>query len=43
MLITNTPNDGSYTDPVWNKGTFTYKICAGGSTTSCSNTATVFF
>ena len=43
MLLTNTPNDGSYTDPIWNKGTYTYKICAVGSTTSCSNTATVFF
>ena len=43
MLLTNTPNNGSYTDPIWSKGTYTYKICAVGSTTSCSNTATVFF
>jgi hypothetical protein len=43
MLLTNTPNNGSYTDPIWNKGTFTYQICAVGSTTSCSNTASVFF
>jgi predicted secreted protein len=43
MLLTNTPNNGSYTDPIWNKGTFTYRICAVGSTTSCSNTASVFF
>ena len=43
MLLTNTPNSGSYTDPIWNKGTFTYRICAVGSTTSCSNTASVFF
>lgn len=43
MLLTNTPNNGSYTDPIWSKGTYTYKICAVGSTTSCSNTASVFF
>ena len=43
MLLTNTPNSGSYTDPIWNKGTYTYKVCAVGSTTSCSNTASVFF
>jgi hypothetical protein len=43
MRITNTPNTGVYTDPVWSKGTYTYKICAPGSTTTCSNTVTVFF
>jgi hypothetical protein len=43
MLLTNTPNDGSHTDPIWSKGTYTYQICASGSTTSCSNTTTVFF
>src|SRR5262245_23720134 len=43
MRVTNTQNTGSYTDPVWSKGTYTYKICAAGSTTTCSNTVTVFF
>ena len=43
MPLTNTPNDGSYTDPIWSRGTYTYRICAVGSTTTCSNTATVYF
>jgi hypothetical protein len=42
MLITNTPNDGAHTDPIFNGGTYTYQICAQGSTTTCSNTATVY-
>jgi hypothetical protein len=43
MLITNTQNDGYYTDPIWSKGTYTYKVCAPGSTTTCSNSVTVRF
>ncbi len=43
ILVTSTENDGFYTDPVWSKGTYTYQVCASGSTTTCSNTATVFF
>jgi hypothetical protein len=43
VLVTNTANDGSHTDPVWSTGTYTYSICAPGSTTNCSNTASVFF
>jgi hypothetical protein len=43
MLITSTPNDGAHTDPVWGRGTYTYQICATGSTTTCSNTVTVYF
>jgi hypothetical protein len=43
MRITNTRNDGYHTDPVWNRGTYTYKICAPGSTTICSNSSTVKF
>jgi predicted secreted protein len=43
MKVTNTPNDGTYTDPVWGRGTYTYQICAQGSTTTCSNTVTVYF
>src|SRR5204862_144433 len=40
-----TPNDGSETDPINKKGsaTYTYKVCDAGSTTNCSNTATVVF
>jgi hypothetical protein len=43
MIVTSTSNDGTYTDPVWSRGTFTYQICAPGSTTTCSNTVTVYF
>jgi hypothetical protein len=43
MRIENARNDGSYTDPVWGRGTYNYRICAAGSTTVCSNTATVYF
>ena len=39
-----TANDGSETDPINRKGggTYSYKVCAVGTTT-CSNTATVVF
>ena len=39
-----TSNDGTETDPINKKGSFTmaYKVCAAGTTT-CSNTATVVF
>jgi hypothetical protein len=43
MKITSTRNDGYYTDPIWGRGTYTYMICARGSTTTCSNTVTVYF
>lgn len=43
LRITTTSNTGAYTDPIFNKGTYSYQICAQGSTTACSNTATVFF
>jgi len=44
-LIVNTQNDGAYTDPINNKGagTYTYKVCQTGSTTTCSNQVTVTF
>ena len=42
LLITNVPNSGLYTDPIFGRGSYTYQICAPGSTT-CSNTTTVFF
>jgi hypothetical protein len=43
MRVTNTSNDGSHLDPIWNTGSFAYKICAAGSTTTCSNTITVYY
>lgn len=43
LRITNVPNSGLYTDPIFNKGNYTYQICAQGSTTVCSNTVSVFF
>src|SRR5262245_36118348 len=43
LKVTSVPNTGSYTDPVWSKGTYTYKICDKAAPTACSNTITVFF
>jgi hypothetical protein len=43
LLITTVPNSGLYTDPIFNKGTYKYQVCAQGSTTACSNTISVFF
>jgi hypothetical protein len=43
VRIKNTRNDGYATDSISRSGTYSYKVCAGGSTTACSNTATVFF
>ncbi|HLG53807.1 MAG TPA: putative Ig domain-containing protein [Vicinamibacterales bacterium] len=41
--ITTTANDGAYTDSSCKRGrTYTYKICAPGSTV-CSNSTTVYF
>ena len=42
--VMNTANDGVATDPINKKGsaTYTYKVCAVGTTT-CSNTASVVF
>jgi hypothetical protein len=41
--VANTENDGYYTDPVWGRGTYTYRVCAPGSTTVCSNSVSVTF
>jgi hypothetical protein len=41
--VATTDNDGFYTDPVWGRGTYTYRICAPGSTTVCSNSVSVSF
>ena len=43
-VLTTTQNDGFYTDPIGGKGggTFTYKVCAAG-TTICSPEVTVSF
>jgi hypothetical protein len=44
-LLASTPNDGSYTDEINNRGggSYTYKVCESGSTSTCSNEATVVF
>jgi hypothetical protein len=43
--VMTTGNDGAETDPLRRKGagTYTYRVCSAGSTTACSNTATVVF
>jgi serine protease len=43
-FITNTPNDGFYTDSPGTRGhaTYTYKVCEAGTQT-CSNQVTVTF
>ncbi len=43
--VTTTPNDGAHTDTITQKGggSYTYKLCDAGSTTTCSNEATVTF
>jgi hypothetical protein len=43
VRIGTTRNDGFTTDSVRRSGTYNYKVCAGGSTTACSNIATVSF
>ena len=44
-ILTGTANDGFQTDNVGGKGagSFTYKVCNLGSTTTCSNNSTVNF
>jgi hypothetical protein len=39
--IANTQNDGGTRDIAPSSGTYTYKVCAPGSTTVCSATDTV--
>jgi hypothetical protein len=41
--ITNTANDRLYNDRVWEKGTYSYKVCSRNSTTGCSNTVMISF
>jgi hypothetical protein len=43
--VMTTANDGAETDPLRRRGsgTYTYRVCTAGSTTTCSNTATVVF
>jgi hypothetical protein len=43
VKIKNTPNDGTEDDVTSRRGTYTYKICAPGSTTVCSNSITASF
>jgi thermitase len=44
VLLTNTANDGFYTDSIGGRGhgSFTYRVCNAGTQT-CSNQATVTF
>ena len=43
MFAAATSNGGSYSDNLGKQasGSFTYQVCVAGSTTSCSNTASV--
>jgi hypothetical protein len=41
VRVMNTDNDGSTADRVDRAGTYSYRICAPGSTSACSNTASV--
>jgi hypothetical protein len=43
--IATTANGGSYTDNIDARGggSYTYQVCEAGSTSVCSNTATVVF
>ena len=44
VKVLTTPNDGSHTDAPTGKGnTFSYRVCNVGSTTACSNPASVTF
>jgi subtilisin family serine protease len=42
QLLVVTANDGSHTDTLSSKGSYTYQVCAAG-TVSCSNQVTVLF
>jgi PKD repeat protein len=44
-FLTNTPNDGKYTNSrsFTGSASYTYRVCQRGSTTACSNSATVTF
>jgi len=44
LIAAGTPNDGTYTDPINERGsaTYTYEVCEAGTST-CSNTVTVIF
>ncbi len=41
--VRNTADDGSTTDFVSQRGSYSYKLCAPGSTTVCSNTVNISF
>ena len=45
VKITTTANDGAYTDIINSRGggSYTYKICEAGTSTSCSNSTSVTF
>ena len=41
--LVTTANDGAYSDKLRTAGTYTYKVCNAGSTTTCSNEAGVTY
>jgi hypothetical protein len=41
--VSTKDNDGSARDPISSRGSYTYKLCAQGSTTACTNQASVTF
>jgi len=43
VKVLTTPNDGSQSNSPTAKGTYSYKVCNAGSTTTCSPTVTVTF
>ena len=43
IRIKNTANDGSFDDILSQRGSYTYKVCAPGSTTVCSNSVSAYF
>lgn len=42
LVIVTTANDGSHTDTISGKGTYSYQVCAAGTST-CSNIVTIVF
>ena len=41
LRVKNTSNDGSTNDNLYRRGTYSYKLCAPGSTTVCSNSVSI--
>jgi hypothetical protein len=41
VVVSTRSNTGSFSESGKGGGTFTYKVCAAGSTSTCSNTVTI--